>query len=68
MPSFDATRLDVSTVRELARMLEKRIGAVEAFADGGCPVCHEAQARRFVVQLRRLADEAAEAGSPGKAA
>jgi uncharacterized protein (UPF0212 family) len=58
----------MATVREVAALLEKRIEAVEVLGDGGCPACHEALAGRFVVQLRRLAGDAATAPSPGKAA
>lgn len=66
MLNRDPRPVDAATVREVARLLEKRIEAVDLAA--GCPACHESLARRFVIQLRRLAEEATGATSPGKAA
>ena len=51
-------RLDLPTVREVARRLEERLKAVEVYGAGGCPTCHEAEARAFAAQLRRLAQGA----------
>jgi hypothetical protein len=58
MPRDEPSRLDAATVRVMVRLLDERIRAVEVYGAGGCPTCHEAEARAFVAQLRRLADEA----------
>jgi hypothetical protein len=53
-------RLDAATVREVARLLEERLKVVQVYGAGGCPTCHDGEARAFAAQLRRLA----ESGSP----
>jgi hypothetical protein len=49
---LDPLKLDLATVRELARVLAERLDAVAAF--GSCPTCHEAEARAFFAPLRRV--------------
>ena len=51
-----AVPLDPVTVRELARVLAKRIDDVTTYGAGGCAACHDAEARAFLAQLRKLAD------------
>ena len=55
MPGEPA-RLDAATVREVARLLEERIRAVEIYGAGGCPTCQDAEARAFLGRLRLLGD------------
>ncbi len=47
--------IDVRTVQELARLLAKRLDEVETYGAGGCPTCHDAEARAFLEKLRKLA-------------
>lgn len=49
---LEVAALDVTTVAELARVLEDRLAAVAAF--GGCGTCHNAEARAFLAQLRQI--------------
>jgi hypothetical protein len=49
-------RLDHATVEEVARLLAKRLDEVKVYGAGGCPTCHDAEARAFLAQLRKLAD------------
>lgn len=51
MPDFDK-----ATVRELARMLDERLKAVETYG-GRCPACREAEAHAFLAKLRVLAGD-----------
>jgi hypothetical protein len=37
--------------------LRERLKAVAVYGAGGCPVCHEAEARAFAAQLRRMVEE-----------
>lgn len=46
--------LDPAAVRELVRLLAKRLDEVMAYGAGGCPTCRDAEARAFLAQLRRL--------------
>ena len=52
---LDPLKLDLATVRELARVLAERLDAVAAF--GSCSTCHEAEARAFLARLRRVLDD-----------
>jgi len=47
-------RLDAATVREVVRRLEERLKAVEVYGAGGCPTCHDGEARAFLGRLRKL--------------
>jgi hypothetical protein len=38
-------------------LLEERIRAVEVYGAGGCPTCHEAEARAFLFKLREIAHD-----------
>lgn len=49
--------LDPATLRELARMLAKRLDEVKIYGAGGCPTCRDAEANAFLAQLRRLTEE-----------
>ncbi len=40
-----------------ASALEKRLAAVAAYNSGGCPKCHDAEARVFLAKLKRIAGE-----------
>ena len=53
--------LDPNTVREVARRLEERLRVVEIYGAGGCPTCHDGEARSFAVRLRRLIEGGDEA-------
>lgn len=46
--------LDAATLRELARMLAKRLDAVKTYGAGGCPTCRDGEAHAFLAQLRKL--------------
>jgi uncharacterized protein (UPF0212 family) len=63
-PSAPVT-VDAPPLRTAARRLEERLQVVKIYAAGGCPTCNEAEARAFVAELRRLADEA-ERGATGR--
>jgi hypothetical protein len=54
-PPIDPLDLDRTTLRELARVLDERLAAVQAF--GSCPTCHEAEAKAFLARLRGLLKE-----------
>ena len=46
--------LHLETVEALLRLLEERIHVVEIYGAGGCPTCHEGEARGFAFRLRGL--------------
>lgn len=48
--------LDKATVRELARMLDERLKAVETYG-GRCPSCRDGEAQAFLAKLRVLSGE-----------
>jgi hypothetical protein len=56
MADREPARLDAETVHALARLLEERIRCVETYGAGGCPACHEAEARAFLTRLRQMVD------------
>jgi hypothetical protein len=43
--------LDPATVREVARLLAKRLDEVVTYGAGGCPTCKDAEARAFLSRL-----------------
>ncbi|HJW74345.1 MAG TPA: hypothetical protein VJ787_01570 [Thermoleophilia bacterium] len=43
-----------ATLRELARLLAKRLDEVKTYGAGGCPTCHNAEAYAFLAQLRKF--------------
>ena len=43
-----------ATVEALLRLLEERIRVVEIYGAGGCPTCHEGEARGFAFRLRGI--------------
>lgn len=49
---LDLSVLDLSTVAELARVLDERLQAVATY--GSCQTCHEAEAHAFLARLRRV--------------
>ena len=44
--------------RKAAGALGKRLQDVAAFNQGGCPMCHEAEARAFLTKLQKIAEGA----------
>jgi len=54
MPGDEPRRLDAATVREIARLLDERVRAVEVYGAGGCPTCHDGEARAFLGRLQRM--------------
>ena len=63
MPGAEPGRLDAVTLRAVSGLLEERIQAVEVYGAGGCPICHDGEARAFLGRLRRLLITAGETGS-----
>jgi hypothetical protein len=53
--------LDPVTVRELARLLGKRLADAKTYG-GSCRTCHEAEAHAFLAKLRELV----QAGQEGR--
>ena len=48
--------LDTATLEYALKLLAERLHAVAVYGAGGCPTCHEAEARAFLVRLREFAD------------
>jgi hypothetical protein len=47
----EGVTLDRATLREVARLLAKRLDEVVAYGAGGCPTCRDAEARAFLARL-----------------
>ncbi len=50
----DPVLLANPAVREIARLLAKRLDEAKVYGAGGCPTCHDAEAQAFLAQLRKL--------------
>lgn len=53
----DLARQRVEFASNAAAALEKRLADVATYNSGGCPKCKDAEARAFLVKLKRIASE-----------
>lgn len=58
--------LDRETIRELARLLDERLRAVDGYG-GACGGCRDAEAHAFLARLRAMAGEVKQARDPAPA-
>jgi len=49
---LEAARVEFATKAALA--LEKRLEDIAAYNHGGCPACHDAEARAFLARLKKI--------------
>jgi hypothetical protein len=53
----DLARQRVEIAKKAADALEKRLADVATYNSGGCPKCHDAEARAFLAKLKRIASD-----------
>ncbi len=53
----ELARQRIDFAAKAASALEKRLAVVAAYNSGGCPKCHDAEARVFLAKLKRIAEE-----------
>ncbi len=54
----ELARQRVDFAAKAASALEKRLAAVAAYNSGGCPKCHDAEARAVLAKLKQIAGDA----------